>query len=388
MPWKETHALSERTRFIAKWLEQELTMAELCRMFGVSRKTGYKWLRRVLEDGEAGLRERSCAPHHSPNRMAPWVADKILNLRGQKPTWGPRKLLHKLRLKYPDRPWPAPSTAGQLLRREGLAVARKRRRKATPSPNGLTQAEAPNGVWTADFKGWFRTGDGRRCTPLTIADGNTRYLLRCQAMDGRTDFEAVGPLFDAVFRQYGLPAVIRTDNGPPFASTGRAGLSRLAVWWIGLGITPERIEPGEPQQNGRHERMHRTLKEDTLQPPAANAGAQQRCFDRYLKEFNQERPHEGIGMRTPASIYEASPRTYPRPLRVMQYPHGWMVRKVKCHGRIKWDGAVLHLSDALTGQYVGLEPTEDGWWDIYFDSILLGHLDEEAMRIVDPDVEK
>ena len=384
MPWKVTQPVCQRMLFIAEHVAQEKSVAELCRQYGISRKTGYKWIKRVVQDGEAGLHERSSAPHHCAHRLDPRQADQILALRAQHPTWGPRKLRFRLARLHPEHNWPAHSTIGELLRRHGLVAARRRRRQASPTPTPLTAASAANQVWSVDFKGHFRTSDGLRCTPLTVLDAYSRFLLGCVGLTGCTGLVQVQPLFAAIFRNYGLPAIIRSDNGPPFASTGLAGLTRLSVWWHKLGIIHERIEPGHPEQNGSHERMHRTLKAETANPPAATGRAQQLRFVQFGRIYNYERPHEGIGMATPAELYLDSPRPYPAPpVEPVAYPHGWLVRKVKNSGRIKWGGRVLHLTDALTGEHVGLAPAEeDGWWDIYFGTMLVAHLDETRMMIV------
>src|SRR5215207_3064633 len=285
MPWQETCAMTERMQLMLAVASGDLTMAEACRQAGVSRKTGYKWRARFAAEGVAGLAEQSRAPHHRPQTLAPTVRDAVLAQRTQHPTWGPKKLVARLRAEQPDVSWPAPSTVGDLLKQAGLVVSRPRRHRAPARSQPLAHATAPNVVWCADFKGDFRLGDGSRCYPLTITDAHSRFLLRCQALPA-TDTDRVQPLFAATFREYGLPDVLRTDNGPPFASVGLAGLTALSVWWIKLGITPERIRPGTPSENGRHERMHRTLKAEACAPPAATLRAQQAACDRFRQEYN------------------------------------------------------------------------------------------------------
>lgn len=246
----------------------------------------------------------------------------------------------------------------------------------------MAACNGANEVWCADFKGWFRTQDGRPCYPLTITDGHSRFILRCQGLFPKTDFEAVKPLFEATFREYGLPAAMRTDNGPPFATTGLYGLSRLSVWWIRLGIRPDRIRPGKPQENGRHERMHRTLKAETANPPRQNRRAQQKAFDRFRDEFNNERPHEALGQQTPASHYQASPAAFPNRLPERQtYPDQWHTRKVRGGGDMKWGGHDVYITQALTGHHIGLEPIEDGIWKIYFADVPLAIFDEKTLRV-------
>jgi hypothetical protein len=246
----------------------------------------------------------------------------------------------------------------------------------------MGECASANQVWCADFKGWFRTGDGRRLTPLTITDGHTRFILRCQGMVGKTGLEEVRPLFEATFREFGLPRAIRTDNGPPFASTGLAGLSRLSVWWIRLGIRHDRIRPGKPQDNGRHERMHRTLKAETTRPPRQTARAQQKAFERFVLEFNNERPHEALDYATPASLYAPSALLFARRLpRMVDYPIEWRTRKVKSAGRIKWHGREIRVSSALVGEHIGLEPVGPGRWLLHFGTMPIGVFDERKWTV-------
>jgi transposase InsO family protein len=384
MGWKVTDPMNERMRFVSAALQGEASLSELCRQFGISRKCGYKWLARVAELGPAaGLCEQSRVPHHCPHALDPARAAVILELRARHPTWGPRKLRAWLERHDPGCAWPAPSTIGALLARHGLSIARRRRPRATPNAAPLAAVAGVNQTWCADFKGWVEIG-ARRLTPLTISDAHSRYIIRCQGLSGHTGYAQVRPLFEAAFREHGLPERLRTDNGPPFASVGLAGLSRLAVWWIKLGIEPERIAPGHPEQNGRHERMHRVLKAETMAPPAATARAQQARFDAFVREYNHERPHEALGQRAPAQCYAPSPRAFPRRLLdpAEHYAHGWAVRKVKPGGSIKWGGLHLYVSATLAGERVGLEPAEDGWWNVYFGRLLLVRLDERGGRLV------
>jgi len=302
--------MDERTQFIARVLAGEDEMTVLCGEYGVSRKTGYKWLGRYIAEGAAGLAERSHAPvqHSQAHDLA--VVQAVLGLRQRWPHWGPKKLRVKLVEHHPELPVPAASTIGEWLRREGVVGRSRRRRRCPPYSQPFAAVSAANDVWCTDFKGWFRTGDGRRCDPFTLTDAHSRYLLRCQAVL-RPDEANVRPIFEAAFQEHGLPRAIRSDNGPPFASPGVGGLSRLAVWWIKLGIRPERIVAGKPQQNGRHERVHRTLNQETATPPAASLPAQQKRFDAFRTVYNNERPHEALGQQTPASLYAPAPRRYP-----------------------------------------------------------------------------
>lgn len=383
MPWKETHVEQERMRFVSACLDKlsDWTMTELCETFGVSRKTGYKWLERYGELGLDGLKDQSRAPQDHPNKVSDAEVKRLLEMRRRHRTWGPRKIVAVLRRKEPATAWPAVSTAGEILKRHGLVRPRPRRRRARAQPTGLIVPAKANDLWSADFKGWFRTGDGERCDPLTISDGYSRFLLRCRAVP-RPDDEGVRPVFRRAFQEYGLPLAMRTDNGPPFASTGLGGLTRLSVWWVKLGIMLERIDPGEPQQNGRHERMHETLKMDTARPPRANVRAQQRAFEQFWYVYNFERPHEALGDTAPAQWYEASPRSYPEREPEVEYPGHFEVRQVRQSGEIKWRGERLYVSEALIGEPVGLEQSSDRHWRMWFGAMSLGLLDDHTGELL------
>lgn len=382
MPWRETCAMDERMRFIVEHERGEAGMAELCRAHGISRKTGYKWVERYRVGGIAGLAERSRAPHRRPGLTAPAVVERIVAARGAHPTWGPRKLVAWLGRREPGLALPAASTAGELLRRAGLVVPRRRRGRVTPSGGGpLGACAEANAVWCADFKGQFQTRDGTWCYPLTISDAASRYLLRTQIVPG-LDGARIRPLFEAAFREFGLPAAIRTDNGPPFASAGLGGLSALAVWWITLGIRPDRGRPAHPQDNGRHERIHRTLKADAASPPSATPRAQQLRLDRFRREYNEERPHEALGQRPPAELYTPSPRRYPARLTAPVYPHADLVKRVRPNGTIRWDGHEIYVAAPLAGQPIGLTDLGEGRWTLAFGSLTLGDLDEQTRRVI------
>ena len=383
MPWKETDVWEQRFRFIEEWKSEDWTLAELCREFGVTRKTGYKWVERYEACGVEGLRDESRAPHTHPHAVGDEMEQRITALRGQHPLWGARKIHRVLERDGAD-PVPAESTIGSILKANGLTVPRKRRSRARPNQTPLAHASEANKVWCADFKGWFRSRDGERIDPLTISDAYSRYLLRCQTVKA-ADTEHSKPIFEAAFREYGLPERLRTDNGAPFGSNSDSGLTRLAVWWIKLGICPERIEPGKPQQNGRHERMHRTLKQATASPPARDRRAQQRRFDEFLREYNQERPHEALGQATPASHYQPSTRIYPRRMVKVEYPAAWPVRQVYQGGQMSWHRESVFVSHALEGEPVGLEPVGERLWRAWFSFYELGILDGAALRIWRPD---
>lgn len=372
MPWKDCCPMDERMTFIAAWQKRQVSFSALCRQFSICRPTGYKWVDRFLREGEAGLREESRAPYRQPNLTPVPLQNQILALRQQHPTWGPRKLLAVLRGRDPRSPWPAASTIGDLLRREGLAHPRPPRRRTPPFEQPLAHAQAPNDVWCADFKGWFVCGNGERCDPLTLTDAYSRFLLRCRAVP-KTDSPHVQAVFDAAFREFGLPTAIRTDNGPPFASHGLAGLSRLAVWWIRLGIHPERIDPGCPQQNGRHERFHQTLLHDVASPPQATLARQQKAFLAYETLFNHQRPHEALGQRPPAEFYRASSRPCPPRLPELAYPFACSRKLISAAGHFSWRGILVYVSILLEGQHVALRPLSDHeLFEVHFGPLLLG----------------
>jgi putative transposase len=380
MPWVESNADEQRLRFIVAALAGDETMTALCARYAISRKTGYKWLARYEAEGNAGLNERSRAPHAHGRARPAEVVEAALALKERWRHWGPRKLRVKLVEQHPDWVAPAASTIGDWLEREGLTRPRRWRRRCPPYTQPFAAASAPNAVWSADFKGWFRTGDGRRCDPLTVSDGYSRYLLACQAV-ARPDHAHTQPVFDALFCEYGLPLAIRSDNGPPFATIGAGGLSRLAVWWLKLGIHAERIAPGQPQQNGRHERMHGTLKAATADPPAATCAAQQLRFRRFRREFNHERPHEALGQKPPATLYVASSRSYPCALREPDYGPDQVVRRVRSNGEIKWRGQRIYISEALIGEPVALAETAHGAWRVCFGDVELGFIGHRGDRL-------
>ena len=385
MPWREICSMDEKMRLMAALAAEEESVSELCEDFGISRKTAYKWWRRYLEFGPEGLKERSHAPQVVPWAISEAQAEAISGLRRAHPSWGPRKLRAKLGQCGPGQSWPAPSTIGELLRRQQLSQPRKRRKSARPSPLPLRTALAPNDIWCTDFKGPFHTGDGVRCDPFTLTDAYSRYLLSVKAVD-KAGYADCRSELERVFREYGLPRAIRSDNGPPFASVGVTGLSRLAVWWLKLGIMPERIAPGRPEQNGRHERMHKTLKAECASPPQANRGAQQRRFDQFRQEFNHQRPHEALGQTTPATHYTPSPRSYPARLEDPEYPADYQPRRVRHTGEIKkWQGEFVFLSEPLANEVVGVVETDDGDAEVYFGPMMLGRIDGVSLKLLRPD---
>ena len=382
MPWSETTAMEQRVQFIRDWRSARLTIADLCALYDISRKTGYKWIERYIEEGPDGLLERSHVAQTVHNKTLPEVEQAILAMRLAHPSWGPKKLLHKLGQRQPRLVLPGRSTVADILSRNGLITHRPRRRTIGHPGKPTQQILLPNDCWSADFKGQFRTGDGLYCYPLTVTDNYSRFLLECQALPG-TLLEPSKIVFTRLFKQYGLPRRIRTDNGVPFASHTLGRLSRLSAWWVRLGIFPEFIEPGKPQQNGKHERMHRTLKDETTKPPAANSRAQQRKFNAFKREFNEERPHEALDMNTPAQLYQPSNRPMPDKLPPLEYPDRFEVRYVSANGGIRWKQQWVNVTTAVIGEYVGLEEIDDGLWDVYFGTLKLGRLLERHMRIED-----
>ena len=374
MPWKETSTLEQRKKLIARWQAGEETVAELCREYEISRQTGYKWIQRFERGGESGLEELSRAPHKAARAIAERVAERIVCVRREHPRWGTRKILGYLEHKSTAVSWPAPSSVGALLKREGLVVGRRKRLRVPSYSAPLAHADVPNRVWCADFKGWFVCADGRRCDPLTCSDACSRFLLRCRHVL-KTDGVHVHSVFEAIFREYGLPEAIRTDNGAPFASKAPGGLSRLSMWWLRLGIRHERIEPGCSQQNGRHERMHQTLKQETAAPPRANLRRQQEAFRAFEREYNYERPHEALGNRTPAEVYAPSPRAYPSRLPELEYPVGAHLRWVSQQGSVKWKSQRTFISEVLGRQAVGLIEIEEDLFEVYYGPVFLGWLD-------------
>jgi transposase InsO family protein len=371
--------LEERIKFIAAYLEGSESVSALSRQFGISRETAHKFLSRYSAEGVEGLRDRSRAPHVHPNAVTEAVLELVIQARRAHPSWGPRKLVAYLARHYPGLTLPAPSTLSRLLHRAGLAARRRPARRAVPLTAPFRHSSQPNDLWCADFKGWFRAGNGDRCEPLTITDAVSRFGLACEVLD-RITLPAARCVFERTFREYGLPQALRTDNGSPFASTGLAGLTRLSAWWVRLGIRPDRIAPGKPQQNGRHERFHRTLQ-DTV-PRAPPRLAQQRACTAFLREYNEERPHAALGDRTPVDLYVPSVRPYPEPLPPLAYSTDCEVRTVHNHGDIKWAGERIFVSEALIGQRIALRHTTDAHWTVYFGRLELGCFDERQRRLV------
>ena len=380
MPWKETCPMDQRRDFINDYLSGRYTKKDLCMHYGISRPTGDKWIARFMSHGLAGLCERSRKPHWHPCTTAPEVAQRIVEMKLAHQSFGPKKVMDRLRALQPDTLWPADSTAGDILKRNGLVRPRRKRRRVPPHPHALVTCDGPAQSWSADFKGDFRLGNGQRCYPLTLTDNHSRFILQCRALSRMTT-ACVKPWFEWVFREYGLPETLRTDNGPPFASLSAGGLTQLSKWWVRLGIRPERIRPAKPSENGRHERMHRSLKEAVIRPAAHTLAAQQRRFDGFVEEFNWQRSHEALGRLTPGSVHRVSPRPYPARLPKIDYDAGVTVRRVRQNGEFKWRGRLIYLSQVLAKEPIALLACDNDCFEIRYSFHLVGFLDDRNLTI-------
>ena len=381
MPWKTGSVEEAKLQFVADRLEGLEPMTVLCERYEISRQTGYEWWRRYQLEGLDGLKERSRAPHAHGRAMAAELAVRIVEMRRRRPYWGPRKLLAKLREEEPGAAWPSPSAVSDLLRLEGLSRPRRRRRRGLTWDRPFAGVEAANDTWCIDFKGWFRTRDGSRCDPFTVTDAYSRYLLELRIIDPVG--AQVQACMDRLFKEHGLPRAIRSDNGSPFASIGAGGLTRISARWAKMGIGLERIWPGKPQQNGRHERMHGTLKPQACDEPQANLADQQRRFDDFCEEFNTERPHEALGQIPPTRLYKPvhSGRLFPDRIEDPAYGPDEQVRRVRQSGEIKWKGAMLFVSEALIGEAVALSQRDDGHWSVRFADVPLLLIDRKTQKI-------
>ncbi len=382
MSWKELTCVVRRLKFVKLALKAQQSMSQLCRRFGMSRKSGYKWIARFEREGPRGLRDRACRPHGSPRRISSGWLKRIRGLRRRHRSWGSRKLAARLRKEYPGEAVPCARTIGKWLRR--MKLSRRQRRRYPRGPQlkagGLSVARRSNQVWTVDFKGWFRTANGQRVEPLTVRDLFSRYLLKvCLLKDQR--WEPVRRIFLRLFRENGYPTVIRCDNGRPFGSKGPQGLTCLSAWWTVLGIRVEFIAPGHPEQNGAHEQMHRVLKAETTQRVSRHLRAQQRRTDRWVGVYNRIRPHEALGQRAPAEVY--CPRPVAPRSAVVSYPKSWAVRRVRTNGEIRWQGRKRFVGEAFVGYPVGLKRNGSDRWAVYFGNLLIGdlrHSDAGGMR--------
>lgn len=380
MPWKARSPVDLRMRFLVD-RERGFGVSELVAEYGISRKTAYKWMERFAEAGAGGLEDRSHAAHVVANRTPAFIEEMVLQVRAKHASWGPKKILRNLHRTQEGLALPSRSTVAEILKRHGLVAGKPRRRREGHPGRPGAEPERANQIWGADFKGQFKTRDGLYCYPFTVSDLFSRYVICC---DGHlsTAHEGVRQSLEIAFRENGMPEAMRTDNGPPFASPGLARLTELSVWLLKLGVRRELIEPGRPTQNGRHERMHRTLKKDATYPPQANLRKQQQAFDDFLRVFNRERPHEAIDMKCPADVYSSSPRPFPEVLPEPEYPGHFEVRRVSRNGGIRWKGQWLNVCHSLIEENVGFEEVEDGIWDAYFMTLRIGRLDERDMRLL------
>ena len=378
MAWKEGLVMEERMSFVLMAERRQQSFSSLCAEYGISRKTGYKWIERYRRYGLKALGELSRRPMSCPHKTSEAVEQLILGERRKHPTWGPKKLRDLLIKLHQIADPPAESTIGAVLKRNGVALRKRRRRGVFRLPlQDLTHPESANDVWTVDFKGWFRTLDGARCDPLTVMDLHSRYLLCAKLLPGQT-VRATKPAFTALFKRNGLPRVIRVDNGSPFASMGIGRLSELSVWWTHLGIRVEFIKPASPQENGAHERMHGTMKAEAVNPPSTNPVAQQQRLDRWRKGYNEARPHEGIGMQRPIQRYQSSPRRFSGSIKPLRYPRPFKTLNVSVSGFVSWKGNAYFIGDALSKSRLGLKPLDSGIHEVYFAQRLIGELHESA----------
>ena len=382
MPWKEATKMSERRELITKWASGLYKVTDLAEEFGVSRPTVYEWIRRYDEGGgDSALSDRRSVPGSCPHRTPEVIAKEIVKAKRQHPFWGPAKLINLLRLDHPEIAWPSASTAGAILDREGLVMHRPHRRRGVVLNAGALKATESGEMMTADHKGQFRLGNTRYTFPVTINDPVSRFIYSIEGKTS-TSYREARPAFERVFRQHGVPRFMGSDNGGPFScSQALAGLSLLSVWWIKLGITPVRIHPGCPWENGVHERMHKTLKAETARPPARNAREQQKRFDSFRTEFNTVRPHDGIGGRRPIELLKKCQRPYPRRLVEHDYAGHFETRSVRPTGEIRWKGGFVFLSQTLAGERVGMVELTDGVWGVSFHHIELGRYDERTRHI-------
>lgn len=383
MPWQGVSAVDLRMRFVTEYLTEAFSVTELADSYGISRKTAHYWIRCYEREGPARLAGGSRRPHRMPRATPADVVDRLVATRRGHPQWGAGKIRDHLVRVAPDSTWPCRDTIHTILVRAGT-VRQRRRSRPVAAPHHLTPPTRPNEVWTADFKGQFLTGDGALCYPFTLRDGYSRFVLRCAALTStrRADAQAQ---FARAFAEYGLPERLRTDNGTPFAGPGLAGLSRLAVWWLRLGILPERSRPGCPGDNGSHEQFHRVLKAHTARPPAASRAAQQRRFTAFVEEYNEVRPHDAVAHQPPITRFTPSPRPLPRRLPPLEYPADALVRRVSSSGRVKWNGRRLFLSEVLAGDDIALVAIDDGRWLIYYAALPLAIFHERTWRLQSPE---
>lgn len=384
MTWRVVKVEQQRKEFIDKANEGKMPLAELCREFGISRKTAYKWLDRYESNGLEGLKNRSRAPHHQKHKTSEEAIHRIIALKHKQESWGPKKIKARLEQDWPLLQFPSTTTIGNLLEQLGLKIPRKYRRRHAAKTEPLSHCREANDVWCIDFKGWFITKDGFKCEPLTLTDAHSRYILHCNKL-GLNCADYVWDVLAKAFDKYGLPSYLRHDNGPPFATLGAGRLSRLSVKLIKAGVIPEWIEPGKPYQNGRHERMHLTLKNEAVFPLQLTLREQQLKFAEFLKYYNYERPHEALGQKTPGSIYAPSTRIWSGKLKTPEYSSDYQVRRLRGGGQLAWYGTDVQIGKTLESECIGIKENEDGEWSVYFGPVFLGTINHEK-RFVQPQV--
>lgn len=365
MPWKEVTPMNQKVLLIADWESKQFSKTDLSKKYTVSRKTVHKWISRYYAQGIDGLKEQSREPIHKPRATNPDIIEYVIKYKQEHLKRGPKKIYYQLKKQYPKINWPVPSTIGYWLKKHNLVKQRKKHKRVAPYNNYFSECEKANDVWSIDYKGQFFTKDNKYCYPLTISDNFSRYLLKCQALEGPRYYETKH-ILEQAFREYGLPNALRSDNGTPFATNSIAGLSRLSIWLIQLGIVPERIQKGQPQQNGRHERMHKTLKYEVLDVVAKNIKEQQQHFDSFQFSYNYERPHEGINQKMPYEYYRNSLKKYNEYIQKPFYDFGYIVKLVHSHGDISFKGQRYFLTELLKNQFVALKQIDEDIWDIFY----------------------
>ena len=378
MSWKEINVIDQRKLFIQEHLENKENIAQLCRQFDISRPTGYKWIERYKNEGFKGLEDKSRAPYIQKDATPTEVVNAILEIKYKYPTWGPKKIKGYLELEFPHKNWPSKTTIENFLKKNGLTIPRKLRKRLAQKTQPLADCNESNNTWCLDFKGWFMTRDNLKCEPFTLMDAHSRYLFCCCNLDAnKTDY--VWGVLDRMFREYGLPQYMRSDNGPPFATRGAGRLSRLSVRLIKAGITPEFIDPGKPCQNGRHERMHLTVKQDSISN-TLNLEEQQIKFSDFIEYYNFIRPHESLGQKRPGDIYQPSPRIWNGRLKSPEYSDEYMTVKVHSCGKANWKGKVLYISRVLDREPVGIKENAKGKLEVFYGPIFLGELDNDKLK--------
>mgnify|MGYP001591696305 CR=1 FL=1 len=381
MPWKTVDAMDLKIQLINDWNKECFSKTDLSQKYGISRPTTYKWLGRHKLSGIEGLKEQSRAPKSCPRRTPENILNLVIQEKLKNRKRGPRKIRAQLKHRYPEIYFPATSTIAYWLKKEGLVEKRKKRLRVPPYTAPFSDCHRPNDVWSIDYKGQFYMKNNRVCYPLTVSDNFSRFLLGCKALEGPR-YHPTRTYLELIFREYGLPDVIRNDNGTPFAGKCIGGLSRLSIWFIQQGIIPERIKKGCPQENGRHERMHRTLKSDALDEVARNLKEQQERFDVFRQDYNNERPHESLNDQTPSDCYKKSNRSYVERPHPPEYGYDTIVRQVRHDGEIKFMGRMFYITELLTGQPVGLKEIADGLWQLQYSFYILGSVDLRKNKII------